>query len=391
MKKRKICVVTGTRAEYGLLYWLMKEIQNDDELQLQLIVTGAHLSPEFGLTYKIIEKDGFNIDEKIEILLSSDTPVAIIKSMGVELISFADALNRLKPDIMVVLGDRYEILVAVEAALVINIPVAHIHGGELSEGVIDDEIRHAISKMSLLHFTATETYRKRVIQLGEDPSRVFNVGAIGIDNIKRLKLLDRSEFEKSCGYQMKKINFLVTYHPVTLRNEDPSKEINELLIALDNYDDAGIIFTQTNADTRGRTINTIIQGYVDKNKDRMIMIDTMGQLLYLSAIKHIDAVIGNSSSGIIEVPSFHKPTVNIGPRQRGRIKAKSVITCKEEHEDIKSAIDLALSESFKRSIENLVSPFGDGGTAEKIVSILKTCDISPNSIMKRFYDMGFEE
>jgi len=387
--KRKICVVTGTRADYGLLYWLLKEIQADDELELQIIATGMHLSPEFGLTYKTIIKDGFKINEKIEMLLSSDTPVGITKSIGVGMIGFADALERLKPDIMVVLGDRYEILAAAQAAVIARIPIAHIHGGERTEGAIDEVIRHSITKMALLHFTSNIEHRKRVIQLGEHPNRVYNVGAVGLDNISKLDLLDLDEFEQSINLKLRKISFLVTYHPVTLSNADPKKEIHALIEALDQYKEASIIFTQANSDTNGRIINELIKQYVEKNTERMIMVKTLGQLRYLSAIKHTDAVIGNSSSGLIEVPALKKPTINIGNRQKGRLRGASVIDCYENSKSIKEAIDKALSKHFQEVIRNAENPYEAGDVAQKIINILRNADLSAKIIMKQFYDLEF--
>ena len=386
---RKICVITGTRAEYGLLAGLMKKIRDDSELDLQIIATAAHLSPEFGLTYREIEKDNFIINEKIEMLLSSDTAVGITKSMGVELISFADTLNRLKPDIIVILGDRYEMLIAATAAMIARIPVAHISGGDITEGAIDDAIRHCISKMSLLHFPSTETYRKRIIQLGENPERVFNVGAIGLDNIKNLKLLSREEFESATDFSLRKINFLVTYHPVTLSDTPAKVTFQKLLNVLDLYPDAGIIFTQSNADNEGRIIYEMLKDYVDKNKTHTKLFQSLGQIRYLSAIQYVDAVIGNSSSGIIEVPAFYKPTVNIGVRQKGRLMPKSVICCDDDEQSIKSAIDLALSEKFLAEIKTQSNPYWNGGAVEKIFDVLKNFKLSGNSLMKMFYDVEF--
>lgn len=387
MTKRKICVVTGTRAEYGLLYWLMKEIQADDELELQIIATGQHLSPEFGLTYKNIEADGFAINAKVEMLLSSDSPVGIAKSVGLGTIGFADALARLQPDIMVLLGDRFEALAAAQTAMILRIPIAHIHGGEATEGLIDEAIRHSITKMSLFHFTAAEEYRHRVIQLGEEPSRVYNFGAIGLDNIKRLTLLTRKTLEVETGFKFQRVNFLVTYHPVTLSSKSSEDYVKELLNALDSFEEAGIIFTQANADTSGRIINKIFKDYVNKHQDRMIFVNTLGQLKYLSAIQYMDAVVGNSSSGVLEVPSFNVPTVNIGPRQNGRLMAKSVITCGEKSGEIAKALNKAVSSSFKNGIKKISSPYGSGGVSEKIVNILKTSDLSNERIMKKFYNI----
>ena len=387
--KRKICVVTGTRAEYGLLYWLMKEIQADDALELQIIATGAHLSPEFGLTYKTIENDGFRIDEKVEMLLSSDTPTAIAKSMGLGLIGFAEALDRLKPNVMVLLGDRYEAMAAAQAAMVARVPIAHIHGGETTEGIIDEAIRHSITKMSFLHFAAAEEYRRRVIQLGEAPARVFNFGAIGLDNIRKLQLLSKEDFTKATGFQWKKVNFLITYHPVTLDKCGPEGAMQALFDALDTFPDAGVLFTQSNSDTDGRRINFMVRDYAEQHKDRMLCVKALGQVRYLSAVRLMDAVIGNSSSGILEVPSFRVPTVNLGVRQCGRLMAASVINCEETSEAIESAIEQALSTEFRESIRDIKSPFGDGGVSERIVHVLKKVDLSPERIMKKFQDVEF--
>jgi len=384
MTKRKICVVTGTRAEYGLLYWLMKEIQADKYLKLQLIVTGMHLSPEFGLTYRTIEEDGFAIDTKVEMLLSSDSPVGIAKSIGLGVIGFAEALERLMPDIMVVLGDRYEILAAVQAALVARIPVAHIHGGETTEGAIDESIRHAITKMARLHFVAAEPYRTRVIQLGEYPETVFNVGALGIENITRLPLLNKDQLEESINFELGTVYFLVTYHPATLGATASGTAMQSLLDALDDFPETKIIFTKPNSDTDGRTIGHMIDEYARHNKGRVSVFTSMGQVRYLSALRFADVVIGNSSSGIIEAPSFHTPTVNIGERQSGRLMANSIINCLETRESIVAAINKALSQSFREKAKQDVSLYGDGNTASQIKDYLKQASLSGT---KHFYDL----
>lgn len=383
---RKICVVTGTRAEYGLLYWLMKEIQADSELQLQVIATGMHLSPEFGLTYKAIEKDGFNIDVKVEMLLSSDTPIGIAKSIGLGVISFADALERLKPDIMVVLGDRFEILAAAQAALVARIPVAHIHGGEQTEGAIDESIRHAVTKLSHMHFTAAEPYRRRIIQLGEQPDSVFTVGAPGLDNIKRLQLLDKEDFEKAIGFKLGKFNFLVTYHPETLGNASSSETMQKLLSALDHFTDAHIIFTRPNSDADSSVINRMLDEYVERTKERTAVFTSLGQINYLSALKHVDVVIGNSSSGIIEAPACHVATVNIGDRQKGRLKSDSVIDSAASVESVVAAVNKSLSSEFRKITIGCRSLYGNGDASQKIKHHLKSAVITTR---KTFFDIQF--
>ena len=382
---KKICVVTGTRAEYGLLYWLLKEIESDKELQLQLIVTGMHLSPEFGLTYKEIEKE-FKIDKKIEMLLSSDTSIGISKSMGLAQISFVEAYEELKPDIIVILGDRYEIFSAASAAMIARIPIAHLHGGETTEGAFDESIRHSITKMSHLHFTATQEYKNRVIQLGEHPSKVFNVGGMGIENIKRLKLLNKEEFEKSIEFKLNKKNILVTFHPVTLENSTAKEQFQELLDAIDELEDTNIIFTKANSDTNGRIINQMIDEYVAKNYHKSIGFISLGQQRYLSALQYVDAVVGNSSSGLLEAPSFKIGTINIGDRQKGRIKAESVINSEVNKTSILKSFSKLYSKAFQDLIEESKNPYGDGIASRKIIEIIKNEDLR-NILKKSFYDL----
>jgi len=386
MHKRKICVVTGTRAEYGLLYWLMKGIQEDPDLDLQLVVTGMHLSPEFGMTYRKIEEDGFRINEKVEMLLSSDTPVGITKSIGLGVIGFADALEKLKPDILVVLGDRFEIFAVAQAAMVAKIPIAHIHGGETTIGAIDEAMRHGITKMAHIHFTAADPYRRRVIQLGEQPERVLNVGAPGLDNITRLKLLDRSAFEKEIDFQLGALSFLVTYHPATLASFKAADVFTELTTAIDHYPQAQVIFTKANADAEGRIINQMIDGYAASQPARMKVFTSMGQVLYLSAMKNVDVIIGNSSSGIVEAPVFRKPTINIGMRQQGRLKAASIIDCDEDTGTIIEAIDKALSAKFQRQLRKTVSLYGLGDASVKIKEHLKSISLK-TILIKHFFDI----
>ena len=388
MASRKICAVTGTRAEYGLLYWLLKEIEAAEDLQLQLAVTGMHLSPEFGLTYKQIEKDGFSIDYKVDMVLSSDSDIGICKSIGLGVAGFAEAYTELQPDLLVVLGDRFEIFSAVSAAMIFRIPVAHLHGGESTEGLIDEPIRHSISKMSHLHFTATDEYRDRVIQLGEQPERVFNFGAAGLDNIKHLSLLTRSEFEKSIDFKLSKHNLLITFHPVTLESGTAESQFNALLQAVDELDETHFIFTKANADTNGRVINELIDKYVAQNSHKAVAHTSLGQLRYLSAIPYMDGVVGNSSSGLLEAPSFQVGTINIGDRQRGRIKADSVIDCGSSVNDIREALQTLFSDSFQKKLETVVNPYGVGGTAEKVVDVIRRFPLQ-GILKKRFYEIAF--
>lgn len=388
MCPRKICVVTGTRAEYGLLYWLMKEIQQDADLELQLIVTGSHLAPEFGYTVREIEKDGFHIHERIEMLMSSDTSVSLTKSMGIALIGFADAFARLKPDIVVLLGDRYEIMTAAQAAMMARIPIAHIHGGERTEGAIDEAIRHAITKMSHLHFVATEEYRRRVIQLGEQPEVVFNFGAIGIDNIVKLSLLNRKELEEALQFNLGDMYFVVTYHPVTLDKSGRVNAFQELLEALNAYPKAKIIITKPNADLHSKEIIKMIDRFAEEQSDRVLAVDSLGQLRYLSAVKHCDVVIGNSSSGIIEVPALKKPTVNIGERQKGRAMGTTIINVSEKRDEIISAIGKALSPLFKQQIKVSKSIYGHGDVSRRIKEVIKSYPLD-KILCKSFYDIVF--
>ena len=383
---RKICVVTGTRAEYGLLYWLMKEIETAADTELQLLVTGMHLSPEFGSTWKQIELDGFCITHKVDMQLSSDTPAGITKSMGLGMIGFADALDALKPDILVVLGDRFEIFAAASAAMIARIPIAHLHGGEATEGLIDEPIRHSITKMSHLHFTATEEYRKRVIQMGEQPATVFNVGAAGLDNIDQLPLLNQEEFEESIGFKLADKNLIITFHPVTLEDSTAKLQFTELLQVLDQLNDTRLIFTKPNADSDGRIIIKMIDEYVASRSDRAIAFTSLGQLRYLSALQYVDAAIGNSSSGLIEAPSFKIGTINIGDRQRGRIKAYSVIDCLPECDSILTAINKLYSTEFQKKLVSIENPYGQGGMAKKVFEILRSHSLD-NILKKRFYDL----
>ena len=387
--KRKICIVTGSRAEYGLLYWLMKEINGDPDLELQIIATCMHLSPEFGLTYKLIENDGFHINKKVEMLLSSDTPIGISKSMGLGIIGFGEAYPELRPNIVVLLGDRFETFCAAIAACVARIPIAHLHGGETTQGAIDEAFRHSITKMSHLHFAATDEYRKRVIQLGENPERVFNVGGLGIDNIKKLKLLSREEFEHSIGFKLGSKNLLITFHPVTLEPASAKEQFQNLLDAIDELQDTKFIFTKPNADTEGRIIIKMIDEYISKNSNNSVAFINLGQLRYLSALQFVDGVVGNSSSGLAEAPTFKIGTINIGDRQKGRIKAESVIDCEPTMESTLMALKKLYSKEFQKKLKDVKNPYGEGGAAEKIKKVIKETELV-SILKKEFYDMVFE-
>ncbi len=367
---------------------LIEAIRDDEQFVLQLIVTGMHLSAEFGYTISEIEKSGFKVDKKVECLLSSDSAVGVSKTIGLATIGFADAYEDLHPDLLVVLGDRTEILAAVIAGTVANIPIAHLHGGETTEGAYDEAIRHAITKFSHLHFTSTEAYRRRVIQLGENPEMVYNVGAIGLDSIKNLKLLNREDFEASIDFKLNKKNVLVTYHPVTLEKESPAETFSNLLNVLDTLNDTNIIFTHANSDKNGRVINQMILDYVQKNEDKAIEFKSLGQLRYLSALQYVDVVVGNSSSGIIEVPYFNKATINIGDRQKGREYPQSVLQVGNTFEDIKKAIQKSLSDDFVKEIQGQEQIYGIGNTTESIINVLK--NIENINLKKSFYDIDFQ-
>lgn len=384
---KKVCVITGTRAEYGLLKPLIQKINNDIDLELQLVVTGMHLSPEFGLTYQEIEQDGFEITERNEMLLSSDTPNGITKSIGLGTIGFADIFTRITPDMVVILGDRYEALAAATAAMVHRIPIAHIHGGELTLGAVDDAIRHSITKMSALHFTSTEEYRKRVIQLGEEPKRVFCVGALGVENIREQTLMDRKALSESIVFSLDKPYVVVTFHPVTLENNTAGEQFENLLAALEQYRDYRIIFTKANADTDGRIINQKIDEYAECSNGRAAAYTSLGMVRYLSVLQYCEMVIGNSSSGIVEAPSFKIPTVNIGNRQLGRVKAKSVIDCGNSIDAISKAIKKAKESKTKAELDDVINPYEKSGTSKRILSEIKNYLLQDRMTEKRFYDI----
>ena len=381
----KICVITGSRAEYGLLRWVMQGIKDEPTLTLQIIATGMHLSPQFGNTYREIEVDGFVIDRKIETLTNDDTAVGIARSMGNGMIGFADALDELRPDLIVVLGDRFEIFSAVATALVARIPVAHIHGGELTEGLIDDPIRHSITKMSHLHFGAARDYQKRVIQLGESPNSVFNVGGLGIDSISKTKLMAKEHVESQLQFNFQERNLLVTFHPVTLEDDTAKEQFSELLSALDDYPDLGLIFTMPNSDPGGLVLFDLIEGFV-LNRKNAICRTSLGSELYLSCLAQVDGVIGNSSSGLLEAPTFKIGTINIGDRQRGRLTCSSVINCGATKTEITTAIAKLFTSEFQKNLETVVNPYGVSGASKRVVDLLVNVKTT-NLLKKVFYDI----
>lgn len=380
MAKRRICVVTGSRAEYGLLSGVMRGLQQEEDLELQVLVTGMHLSPEFGMTWQIIEKDGFPIDAKVEMLLSSDSPVGIAKSVGLGTMGCAEAFERLRPDLLVVLGDRFEILAAAQAALVARIPIAHIAGGDTTEGAFDEAIRHSVTKMSHLHLVTNEDAARRVRQLGEDPARVHVVGSPGIDNIRSMTRLSRNELASDLGFTFREKNLLVTFHPVTLERFSAMQQFQELLDALESMgEEVGVIFTKPNADTDGRVIIRMTDDYVAFHPNARAY-TSLGQLRYLSLMAQVDVVVGNSSSGLYEAPSLGKPTVNIGDRQKGRLQATSVLNCNASADEIVAAI----REAFTRDCSATVNPYGDGYSSERIVKLIKEMN-DPQALLKKHF------
>lgn len=385
---RKICVVTGTRAEYGLLSLLMRMIKDSSETQLQVIATNMHLSPKYGNTYQEIEKDGFTIDRKIPIIDDKDknNAVTTVKSMAKALAGFADAYNELKPDMLVVLGDRYEILAAATAALIERIPIAHIHGGEVTEGAFDDAIRHSITKMSHLHFASTEAYRKRIIQLGEQPDHVFYTGAVGVENVKRLPLMSKEDIEKEIDFKIDENTILVTYHPVTLGNRTAKDDIDDFISALEERKDLRIIFTMPNSDTGSQFIVEAVNRFVNRNIDRAKTFKSLGVVRYLSVMKQVAAVVGNSSSGIIEVPSFGIPTLNIGDRQKGRIQAESIYNCLPNKESVLNGLDKVLSKEFRELASKVHNPYEKANTTEEIFKVISTYPLEQLN-QKHFYDI----
>jgi len=383
---RKIAVFTGTRAEYGLLYWIIKSLEEAEQAELQLIVGGMHLSPEFGYTIEQIEQDGFPIADRLEFLLSSDSPVAVSKSMGLALISASESLQRLQPDLIVLLGDRFESMSIAQAAMVAQIPIAHLHGGETTEGLIDEAVRHSITKMAHLHFTATKAYRDRVIQLGEQPNRVLNVGAPGIDSIKRLKLLERHELSNAIGFNLNKPYFLITYHPVTLSKDGATDSLINLLSILDDYHEHQVLISYPNADTHGRQLIKILENYAQADPERVFLFRSLGQLRYLSLMKHCEVVLGNSSSGLIEAPSFGVPTLNIGDRQKGRISGETVVHCGETKAEISKGMKKVTEKQFQEECRKANNPYGDGESSKKIVDLLIDYPLE-DILYKSFYNV----
>ncbi len=381
-----ITVLTATRAEYGLLSPIIHALKECGEFEVRVVVTGAHLSPEFGLTYREIEKEGIEIDRKIEILLSSDTPSSISKSMGLAMIGFADYFETRRPDALVVLGDRYETLAVCCAAMNAQIPIIHLYGGETTEGAVDEAIRHSITKMSYLHLTSTEEYRKRVIQLGEDPDRVFVVGSVGIENVLKSELLSKKELEIVLDFKLDCPYAVVTFHPVTLEDSTAQEQTGELFKAIEAYPDMRYIFTKANADSSGRIINHMIDEFA-ANHENVMAVESLGATKYLSALKYADMVMGNSSSGLVEVPSFGIPTINIGDRQKGRLKADSVIDCVPLKGSICEAIELTRDYSFREKCSSVKNPYGDGNTSKKIVEAI--CQMMHGNIdlKKKFYNI----
>jgi GDP/UDP-N,N'-diacetylbacillosamine 2-epimerase (hydrolysing) len=387
---RRICVLTGTRAEYGLLRWLAQEIEDDPALELQLLVTGAHLSHEFGETYREIEDDGFTIAEKVDMLLASDSPTALARSVALGVIGIADALRRLAPDVLVLLGDRYEVLAAAQAAMLARIPIAHLHGGEATEGLIDEAIRHAVTKMSHLHFVAAEDYRRRVIQLGEHPDRVYDVGALGLDGIVRAETMTLDQLAEDLDLRLdQRPLVLCTYHPVTLADDLGVGDLDQLLAALDDLEEATVVFTRANADEGGRAVNARIDGFVRAAPQRRVAVSSLGQRRYLSLLREADVVVGNSSSGLLEAPTVRTATVNVGDRQRGRLRAPSVVDVAPTREAILEGLHTALSADFRERAVTGASPFGTGGASPAIVEVLRTVPLA-GLVDKTFHDVRWQ-
>jgi len=387
---KKIAVITGTRAEYSIFYPLLKKLKQSKDLKLQLLVTGMHLSPEYGYTYNNILDDGFEVLDKVEMLLSSDSDVGLTKSMGLGMIGFADVFARLKPDALLVLGDRIETYAASVAAFIAKIPICHFHGGEITEGMIDDGIRHSITKMSTYHFASSQVYRNRIIQMGESPDRVFDVGALSLDNLLELSFMSKMELEKSLGFEIKEQTVLFTYHPESLEHDEIKEDLDEIFSVLEKLKHLRIVFTLPNSDSGNHIISSRIKDFVDKNSDRSIYFCSLGLKRYFSALKYVSLVMGNSSSGIIEVPSFKIPTINIGNRQKGRIRANSVIDVDIKREAIEEAVNTALSKEVLNSCMTVVNPCDGSGTSDKVMTILDSLKFDKNSVKKEFFDINIK-
>ena len=386
---RKIAVMTGTRADYGLLLGTMKELSAESALSLRLMVTGAHLEPRFGETWKVIEADGFTVDDRIPLNIQGDTPAGVAEAMGRGMLGFIKAFEAARPDLLLLLGDRYEAIMAAQAATLCRIPIAHIHGGERTEGAMDEAFRHAITKMAHLHFAACAEYRRRIIQLGEEPSRVFDVGAPGVDNIGRLELAALPELEQSVGMDLKNGFLLVTYHPVTLEADGGIAALEELLAALDAFPELKVVITGVNADPGHDAIAHRMAAYAAAHSKRVRLVESLGQRRYLGALRLCLAVVGNSSSGIIEAPSMRVPTINIGDRQKGRVRAASCIDCGENRQSIRAGLDKALSPEFRASLAAMRSPYGAGGAGKKICEVLKSISIE-GILKKSFFDIAVD-
>ena len=385
--KRKICFFTGTRAEYGIMSRLMRMVKNSQNIEIQIVATTMHLSPEFGLTYKEIESDGFTINKKVEMLLSSDSANGTLKSMGLAVIGFADALEDLKPDLAVILGDRYEMLAAAQSCLIYKIPVAHLYGGEITEGAYDDSIRHAITKLSCLHFTSTEEYRKRIIQMGESPERVFYVGSLGVDNIRTESTMSLAELERSLDFNLGGKFLLITFHPVTMEHSTAATQCDALLKSLEEVNaDYQLLFTLPNSDTEGRVIASKVKEYVLAHPDRSLAVDSLGKTRYYTALKYASAVVGNSSSGLIEAPSFGMPTLNIGDRQKGRAHGESVVDVAATYQDIKAGLQKVLSDDFRQIATVAKNPYEKENTLRNIYDVITNYPLD-NIVKKHFYDI----
>ncbi|TDA95518.1 UDP-N-acetylglucosamine 2-epimerase (hydrolyzing) [Halomonas marinisediminis] len=395
MSARRLWVLTSTRADFGLLYWLLREIDNDPDLELMLAVTGTHLSPEFGMTVQDIEKTGLPIHRRMEILLSSDTRTAMTTAMGLAMLECGQALAADQPDMVVLLGDRFEIVPVALAAVAHGIPVAHLHGGETSSGAVDEYFRHAVTKLASFHFPATEAYRRRIIQMGEDPARVFNLGAPGLDHLHHSETVGRTALFDTLGLDPKRPTALVTYHPVTGDIQgDAHGEVAALLEALASFDGLQCVFTKANADTQGRAINAQLQAWCEANPQQGRLFDNLGQRLYHGCLRHLDLVVGNSSSGLVEAPSFRRPVVNVGKRQQGRITAANVISTSNDAEAIREGIRRALDADFKDGLLDMHNPydrFGDGTTSRRIKDMLASVELTPQLLQKRFHDISIGE